>query len=48
MPDQLRSGVTGPHRYEPEIQKTYDEMAEHYGTAVLPGEASVASGQGQG
>jgi transposase len=36
VPDQLRSGVSGPHRYEPEIQKTYDEMAEHYGTAVLP------------
>jgi transposase len=36
VPDQLRTGVSGPHRYEPGIQKTYDEMAEHYGTAVLP------------
>lgn len=36
VPDQLRSGVSGPHRYEPEIQRTYEEMAEHYGTAVLP------------
>ena len=36
VPDQLRTGVSGPHRYEPEIQRTYEEMAEHYGTAVLP------------
>jgi len=36
VPDQLRSGVTGPHRYEPEIQRTYEEMGEHYGVAVLP------------
>ena len=36
VPDQLRSGVTGPHRYEPEIQRTYEEMGEHYGAAVLP------------
>jgi transposase len=36
VPDQLRSGVSKPHRYEPEIQRTYEEMGEHYGVAVLP------------
>jgi transposase len=36
VPDQLRTGVTGPHRYEAEIQRTYEEMGEHYGVAVLP------------
>lgn len=36
IPDQLRSGVSGPDRYEPGLQRTYQEMAEHYGTAVLP------------
>src|SRR5208283_4049358 len=36
VPDQLRSGVSRPHRYEPEIQRTYEEMGEHYGVAVLP------------
>lgn len=36
VPDQLRTGVSGPHRYEPEIQRTYEEMGEHYGVAVLP------------
>ena len=36
VPDQLRSGVTTPCRYEPGVQRTYEELAEHYGTTVLP------------
>ena len=36
VPDQLKSGVTEACRYEPLIQRTYEEMARHYGTAVLP------------
>ena len=36
VPDQLKSGVSKACRYEPGIQKTYEEMAEHYATAVLP------------
>ena len=36
MPDQLRSAVSKPDRYEPEINATYAEMAQHYGTAVVP------------
>src|SRR5262249_39655112 len=36
IPDQLKSGVTHPCRYEPGIQRTYEEMAQHYGTTVLP------------
>jgi len=34
--DQLKSGVTVSCRYEPGLQRTYEEMAEHYGTTVLP------------
>ena len=34
--DQLRSGVSKPCRYEPKIQRTYEAMASHYGTTVLP------------
>ena len=34
--DNLRSGVTTAHRYEPEINRTYEEMAQHYATAILP------------
>src|SRR5579884_933278 len=36
VPDQLRSAVTGPHRYDPEINATYLEMAQHYGVAIIP------------
>jgi transposase len=36
VPDQLKSGVTQACRYEPGIQRTYEEMASHYGTSVLP------------
>lgn len=34
--DNLRSGVTRPHRYEPDVNATYSEMAAHYGVAVIP------------
>jgi transposase len=34
--DNLKSGVTKAHRYEPDINPTYAEMAAHYGVAILP------------
>ena len=34
-PDQLKSGVTTSCLYDPEIQRAYEEMAQHYGCAVL-------------
>lgn len=36
VPDNLKSGVTHPSRYEPDINPTYNDMATHYGTAVIP------------
>lgn len=36
VPDNLKSGVTHPCRYEPGINRTYQELAEHYGVAVIP------------
>lgn len=36
VPDQLKTGVTRPDRYEPQSQRTYEELARHYGTAILP------------
>jgi transposase len=36
VPDQLKSGVIRACRYEPGMQRTYEEMAEHYGTAIMP------------
>jgi transposase len=34
--DNLKAGVTASCRYEPGISRTYQDMASHYGTAVLP------------
>jgi transposase len=36
VPDNLRSGVTKAHRYEPDLNPTYADLANHYGVAVLP------------
>jgi transposase len=36
VPDNLKSGVTSPHLYEPDLNPTYQEMARHYGVAVVP------------
>jgi transposase len=36
VPDNLKSGVTTADRYEPEINRTYLELAEHYGAVVIP------------
>ena len=36
IPDNLKSGVSKACFYEPELNPTYAEMAEHYGCAVLP------------
>jgi transposase len=36
VPDNLRSGVSKAHRYEPDTNPTYQDMATHYGVAVLP------------
>jgi transposase len=36
VPDNLKSGVKRPDRYEPEINPSYQDMATHYATCVLP------------
>jgi len=36
VPDNLLSGVRRAHRYEPDLNPTYQELASHYGVAVLP------------
>ncbi len=36
VPDNLRSGVVKAHRYEPDTNPTYQDMASHYGVAVMP------------
>lgn len=36
VPDNLRSAVSKACRYEPDLNPSYAELAEHYGVAVLP------------
>jgi transposase len=36
VPDQLRTGVSDPCRYEPGIQRSYADWARHYATAIVP------------
>ena len=35
-PDNLKSGVKSPSRYEPDLNPTYQELAEYYRIAVIP------------
>jgi len=40
--DQLKSGVVIPCRYEPGLQRTYEELGQHYGTVILPARPAKA------
>ena len=39
VPDNLRSAVTKSNRYEPVLNETFLDFAEHYGTTILPARA---------
>ncbi len=36
VPDNLKSAVTTPNKYEPDINPEYNDFAKHYGTVILP------------
>jgi transposase len=36
VPDNLKQGVKSPCWYDPDLNQTYQWMAEHYGVAVIP------------
>jgi transposase len=36
VPDQLKAGVVTASRFEPAIQRTYEEWSQHYSTTILP------------
>jgi len=42
VPDNLKTGVDKISRPDPKINRTYHEMAEHYGTAVIPARVGQA------
>ena len=39
VPDNLKSAVTKACRYEPVVNRIYEEMARHYGAVVIPARA---------
>lgn len=36
IPDNAKTAVVKPDYYEPDVHATYQEMADHYGTVILP------------
>jgi len=36
IPDNLKSGVTKTHRYVPVLNASYEQWADHQGTAIIP------------
>jgi transposase len=36
VPDNLKSGVTDPWYYDPVLNRSYHELARHYGIAIVP------------
>jgi transposase len=36
VPDNPRTGVDRACRYEPDLNRTYHEMSQHYGVAIMP------------
>jgi transposase len=36
IPDNLKAAVHKPHRYEPQLNATYADMARHYQMAIVP------------
>jgi transposase len=40
VPDNLKSGVTHAHRYDPDINTNYQHLGEYYGVAIVPARAA--------
>ena len=40
VPDNLQAAVTRAHRYEPVLNRTSTDLAQHYGFAVIPARAA--------
>src|SRR5262247_3394404 len=40
VPDNLKAAVSRPHRYEPTLNRTYAELAQHDGVAIVPARAA--------
>lgn len=42
VPDNAKTAVNKPCRYEPVLHRTYEELAEHYGTVIIPARSGEA------
>ena len=40
VPDHLKAAVSRPHRYEPTLNRTYADLAQHYGVVIVPARAA--------
>lgn len=47
VPDNLKSGVHKVCFYEPELNPTYSELAQYYGTVILPARVRKARDKDQ-
>ena len=47
VPDNPKTAVTYACRYEPELNTSYEELAAHYGTVVLPARARKPQDKGK-
>ena len=48
VPDNIRTAIVKACFYDPEVNRTYAEMAAHYRTAILPARLQEAARQGEG
>jgi transposase len=46
VPDNLKTGVNHPCRYEPDVNPTYQDLAQHYGAVVIPARPGKARDKG--
>ncbi len=47
VPDNLKTGITKPNYYEPEINPAYQALAEHYQFAVFPARVKKPKDKGK-
>jgi transposase len=47
VPDNLKSGVTKAHRYDPDINANYQRIGEHYGFAIVPARPAAPKDKGK-
>ncbi len=45
VPDQLRSAVKRPDRYDPDINDAFAELGQHYGIAIIPAPPAKPKGK---